>query len=79
MEKNMILAEDTEENEILLPTVIQYFGDIQKILEKYSHCPQCKSHLHISHRTDFNKNLTQEVKRCPECELQATHTLFILQ
>ena len=79
MEKNAVFAEDTEENEILLPTITQYFGDIEKILENYNHCTQCKSHLHINHRTDFHKNLTQEIRRCPECDLQASNSLFILQ
>jgi len=42
----------------------------EETLERYSHCVLCDAHLHFTYLTDFSKNRTQEVARCPECGIR---------
>jgi hypothetical protein len=45
----------------------QFHGTTQEVIARYTHCGLCGAHLHFSHVTDFTKNLTHEMSRCPEC------------
>ena len=59
-------------------TLHSFFGSPHDFLSVYAHCEQCDSNLHFNYFTDFSRNLTQEVSRCPECGTQArkmTHRL----
>ena len=56
----------------------QLLGSSEELVNRYTHCTYCGAHLHFSHITDFSRNLTQEMARCPECGLKArkrTHKL----
>jgi len=55
------------------------YGSTAEIMDHYLNCVLCGSHLHFRHFTDFSKNLTQEVAKCPECGIQARHILHRLQ
>jgi hypothetical protein len=57
----------------------QFFGDVKDVVARYTHCALCGSNLHFNHITDFAKNLTQEIARCPECGVKARQILHRLQ
>ena len=45
----------------------RFLGTARDMVARYSRCEMCGAHLHFSHVTDFVRNLTQEISRCPEC------------
>lgn len=55
------------------------FGSAQEVMDRYTHCVLCGANLHFNHVTDFAKNLTQEIARCPECGIKAREVLHKLQ
>jgi DNA-directed RNA polymerase subunit RPC12/RpoP len=55
------------------------FGQRDELMERYHHCPACGSRLHFVHFTDFQKNVTQETAKCPECGIRARRLLHKLQ
>lgn len=57
----------------------QYLGTADELLARYTHCSFCGANLHFSHITDFSRNMTQELSRCPECGIKAEPTLHRLQ
>jgi hypothetical protein len=57
----------------------QFFGSSQEAIAQYTHCALCKGYLHFTHLTDFVKNLTQEIAKCPECGIRARKLLYSLQ
>lgn len=56
-----------------------YFGSAQDLVDRYTHCALCGSHLHFTHLTDFSRNLTQESAKCPECGFKARRVIHRLQ
>ena len=55
-----------------------WLGTAREVIERYSHCVICGSNLHFTHITDFSRNITQELAKCPECGVRArkaTHSL----
>jgi hypothetical protein len=56
-----------------------YFGAAKDVVARYTHCALCGAFLHFSHVTDFSKNLTQEIARCPECGVKARQVMHKLQ
>ncbi len=69
-------GEETEETTEML---LQCFGSAAEVVARYSHCHFCGGNLHFVHYTDFTKNLTQEIARCPECALKARRMVHKLQ
>ncbi len=61
-ETNETKAEETTQDSMPL-----FFGDAKEVVARYTHCALCGSNLHFNHITDFAKNMTQEIARCPEC------------
>ena len=59
--------------------VNQFYGTVKDMVEKYSHCTLCGANLHFMHVTDFQRNLTQETARCPECGVKNRQVLHKLQ
>jgi hypothetical protein len=57
----------------------QYFGSLKDIVNRYSHCTICGGNLHFTHMTDFSRNLTQEIAKCPECGVRARNVVHRLQ
>ena len=62
-----------------IPSMSQYFGSLKDILSRYSHCTICGANLHFTHMTDFSRNLTQEIAKCPECGVRARNVMHRLQ
>lgn len=56
-----------------------YYGTAKDVVARYTHCALCGANLHFSHVTDFNRNLTQETAKCPECGVKARRVLHRLQ
>ena len=54
-------------------------GTPAEILARYTHCALCGANLHLTHITDFSKNLTEETARCPECGVRARRLIHRLQ
>jgi uncharacterized protein with PIN domain len=54
-------------------------GSIKEVLAVYSRCFVCGGHLHFTHITDFNLNLTEETARCPECGGEPRKAMHRLQ
>ena len=61
------------------PTVSPYFGSVKEMMSRYSHCTICGANLHFTHMTDFSRNLTQEIAKCPECGVRARNVMHRLQ
>jgi len=59
--------------------ISQFLGTPSEILARYTHCAFCGAHLHLTHITDFSKNLTEETARCPECGVRARRLIHRLQ
>ena len=57
----------------------QYFGTAREVLDRYTHCVLCGANLHFTHVTDFSRNLTQEMARCPECGIKVRRVVHKLQ
>lgn len=55
------------------------FGTANEVMARYTHCALCGANLHFNHITDFAKNLTQEIAKCPECGIKAREVLHKLQ
>lgn len=55
------------------------FGSSKDIVSRYTHCALCGGNLHFTHITDFGRNLTQELAKCPECGIKARQVLHRLQ
>lgn len=55
------------------------FGSAREVMDRYTHCALCGANLHFNHVTDFAKNLTQEIARCPECGIKAREVMHRLQ
>lgn len=72
---------ETQETAITQPAeaLSQFFGSTTDVVYRYQHCVICNGNLHFSHLTDFNKNLTEETARCPECGIRARHVMHRLQ
>lgn len=78
---NEMMTEETtattpEESQQLMS---RYFGSAEAMLNRYTHCAICGSHLHFTHVTDFARNLTQETARCPECGIRTRQISHRLQ
>lgn len=56
-----------------------FVGPIKEVISKYTHCESCGSHLHFTYFTDFSRNITQESRRCPECNDASRKILHRLQ
>ncbi len=54
-------------------------GIAEGILKKQASCQICGARVHLSHVTDFHRNLTQETACCPECGVQLRRSLHRLQ
>lgn len=67
---NSISAEDT---------LHQFWGTAKDVIARYSHCTLCGANLHFSHVTNFAKNITQEIAKCPECGLKVRQVVHRLQ
>jgi DNA-directed RNA polymerase subunit RPC12/RpoP len=74
-ETNENQAEETTQQD----SMPQFFGDVKDVVARYTHCALCGSNLHFNHITDFAKNMTQEIARCPECGLKARQVMHKLQ
>lgn len=61
------------------PAVSRFYGNARKLMEHYNHCQLCGSNLHFTHVTDFNRNITMETARCPECGVKARQVQHKLQ
>ncbi len=70
---------DSIEEAILGESVSPHFGTASEVVERYCHCALCGANLHFSHVTDFIRNLTQEIARCPECGIKAREATHKLQ
>ena len=57
----------------------QHFGSVKDIVSRYTHCTICGANLHFTHMTDFSRNLTQEIAKCPECGVKARNVMHRLQ
>lgn len=57
----------------------QFYGTINEVLAKYTHCALCGANLHFTYVTDFSRNVAQETARCPECGVRNRQTLHQLQ
>ncbi len=68
-----------EEQSADIADLSRYFGTVSELIERYTHCALCGSHLHFTHVTDFAKNLTHETARCPECGIRARKMMHRLQ
>ncbi len=55
------------------------FGSANEVMARYTHCALCGANLHFNHITDFAKNMTQEIARCPECGIKAREVMHKLQ
>ncbi len=77
------LDADEEEGEegqspaVFGPTPV--FGNARDLIDRYSHCVVCRSRLHFTHLTDFSRNLSQEIAKCPECNLKVRRVTHRLQ
>lgn len=56
-----------------------FYGTAKTVMERYNHCTLCGANLHFTHQTDFHRNLTQEIARCPECGVKNRQVLHKLQ
>lgn len=56
-----------------------FYGTSESLISHYNHCQLCGSNLHFTHVTDFNRNITQETARCPECGVKARQVQHKLQ
>jgi DNA-directed RNA polymerase subunit RPC12/RpoP len=74
-ESNDTQAEQTTQQD----SMPQFFGDVKDVVARYTHCALCGSNLHFNHITDFTKNMTQEIARCPECGVKARQVMHKLQ
>lgn len=54
-------------------------SSLRDILNRYTHCTICGANLHFTHFTDFSRNLTQEIAKCPECGVKARNVMHKLQ
>jgi hypothetical protein len=73
---------ESEEGEEENPTVFgptPLFGSARDLMDRYSHCVVCHSRLHFTHLTDFSRNLSQEIAKCPECNLKVRRVTHRLQ
>jgi hypothetical protein len=61
------------------PLAALTIAPVADLVERYCHCALCGSNLHFVHMTDFSKNLTHEVAKCPECRVQARSVTHRLQ
>ena len=69
-----------EENTVVERDPFSLFvGSAREVIDRYTHCALCGANLHFNHITDFSKNLTQEIARCPECGIKARELLHKLQ
>ena len=74
------MIDETDEQEIaetIKPS--QYFGTSQEVVDRYTHCSLCGANLHFTHLTDFSRNLTQELAKCPECGVKVRNMTHRLQ
>ena len=62
-----------------IEAVNPFFGSAQAMVERYTHCTLCGANLHFTHLTDFQRNLTQEIAKCPECGVKNRQILHKLQ
>jgi hypothetical protein len=69
------LNEDSE----IDPSASRFYNSAERLVAHYNHCALCGSNLHFTHITDFNRNLTQEIARCPECGVKASQVQHRLQ
>jgi hypothetical protein len=73
------LTQETQAEEITQDSAPHFFGDVKTVVARYTHCALCGSNLHFNHITDFAKNMTQEIARCPECGVKARQVMHKLQ
>jgi hypothetical protein len=73
------LQSDDEISSVESDSVPNFFGSAKDVIDRYSHCALCGSHLHFTHMTDFTRNLTQETSKCPECGVKARQNIHRLQ
>lgn len=57
----------------------QFFGTAREVVARYTHCALCGANLHFTHSTDFSRNLTQEIAKCPECGVKVRQRMHRLQ
>jgi DNA-directed RNA polymerase subunit RPC12/RpoP len=77
-EQNELPADEIQTMEAK-DTLAQFFGTARDVIDRYTHCALCGANLHFNHVTDFNKNITQETARCPECGIKVRQLLHKLQ
>jgi uncharacterized protein with PIN domain len=70
---------NAEANPAQIDETFNLFGSTQDVVQKYTHCVMCGANLHFTHLTDFNRNLTEETSRCPECGVKSRRTMHRLQ
>jgi hypothetical protein len=82
MEGRIMEERDLKANETLISEKDPFnlcFGSAREVMDRYTHCALCGANLHFNHITDFAKNLTQEIARCPECGIKAREVMHKLQ
>lgn len=70
-------ADTTHSDETQSPNPL--YGTAKAVMERYNHCSLCGANLHFTHVTDFSRNMTQEIARCPECGVKNRQILHKLQ
>jgi hypothetical protein len=70
-------GEEGQSPAVFGPTPV--FGNARDLIDRYSHCVVCRSRLHFTHLTDFSRNLSQEIAKCPECNLKVRRVTHRLQ
>jgi len=57
----------------------EFIGTPEEVIARHVSCSLCGSRLHFTHYTDFSRNLTQEVAKCPECQIKIRKVMYRLQ
>ncbi len=80
-DESLDVVEGNEANDSTGPdeALNRFFGTAKEVIQKYSHCVLCGAHLHFTHQTDFSRNLTQEMAKCPECGIKVKSVIHRLQ
>jgi len=76
------VTDEIQEEEVSLEgtqTLFHGLGTVDEVVDRYTRCNICGSNLHFNYFTDFAKNMTQEVAKCPECGEKARNVIHRLQ
>lgn len=73
--KETEVIEEHDELDFFYP----FYGTDKELFSRYTHCSLCGGYLHFTHITNFSKNLTQEIAKCPECGTNGHRLIHRLQ